>query len=125
MFLKEIYRILKPGGYIVLSTNNLAAAHWIVMFILGIQPPTATVSDEMQVKDFNNVPGERLHHRLFTLRGLERVFRYFGFKVEKSIGTYYPPFPLWVSRVLCKIDKYHASCITIKARKPITKEIPF
>ena len=120
-FLKEIYRILKPGEYLIISTNNLASLHWIVMFILGIQPPTADVSDEMNaIRAFGSYKGERMHRRLFTLRGLTKVLRYYGFETEKEVGSYYFPFPVWLARILCWIDKWHATCITVKARKPTT-----
>jgi 2-polyprenyl-3-methyl-5-hydroxy-6-metoxy-1,4-benzoquinol methylase len=116
-FLKECYRILKPGGYLIISTTNLSSWHWIVLLILGLQPPGACISDEMQTREFNNYTEERLHRRLFTFRGLERVLKYFGFKIENSVGTYWMLVPLSIGRVLCKLDKHHSSCITIKARK--------
>ena len=111
LLLKEIFRVLKPSGYAIISTNNLAAAHWIILFILGKQPPTACIGDEMY--------GEgKMHRRLFTMPGLVQAVKYFGFEVEKVVGTYYFPFPILVARALCKVDGRHATCITVKARKP-------
>lgn len=37
-FISEIYRILKPGGYAVISTENLSSWHNIFALILGWQP---------------------------------------------------------------------------------------
>ena len=116
--IKEMYRILKPGGYGVISTNNLAASHWIIMFILGINPPTACESDEMCGQMYGEYHGERLHHRLFMLPGLLRVLRFYGFEIEKSVGTYWFPLPIWLARIACRIDKVHASCLVVKVRKP-------
>lgn len=113
LLLKEIRRVLKPRGYAIISTNNLAALHWIVLLMLGKQPPTACISDEMY-------GDTRMHRRLFTMPGLVAAVRYFGFKAEKAVGTYYFPFPVPIARLLCKVDKRHASCITLKVRKPCT-----
>ncbi|MFC1907642.1 class I SAM-dependent methyltransferase [Chloroflexota bacterium] len=38
-FIKEIHRLLKPGGYAVISTPNLAAWTSIVFLLLGWQNP--------------------------------------------------------------------------------------
>ena len=113
LLLKEIYRVLKPGGYTIISTNNLAAAHWIILFMLGKQPPTACVGDEMYGTG-------KMHRRLFTMPGLVTAIKYFGFEIEQVIGTYYFPLPVPIARMLCKIDSRHANCITVKARKSIT-----
>lgn len=47
LFIKEIYRILKKGGYAIISTPNLAGLHNIVSLILGKQPFPAHVSNEI------------------------------------------------------------------------------
>ncbi len=117
MFIKEIYRVLKPNGYAIISTNNLASAHWIIMFALGIQPPGIYESDEMRALEFGEYAGERLHYRMFMLSGLTRVLRFYGFKIEKTVGSYWFPLPVVLGRILCKIDKNHAACITVKVRK--------
>lgn len=46
MFLKEVHRVLKLGGYFIVSTCNLAAFHNIFFLLRGRQPPSADVSDE-------------------------------------------------------------------------------
>lgn len=38
LFIKEIYRVLKQGGYAIISTNNLASFHNIASLLLGKQP---------------------------------------------------------------------------------------
>src|SRR5262249_52746004 len=48
-FLREIRRLLRPGGYAVVSTNNLSSWHNIVSLVLGWQPMPCNVSDEVSV----------------------------------------------------------------------------
>src|SRR3712207_5135102 len=45
-FMREIRRILRPGGYAVVSTNNLASLHNIASLVAGYQPPPCHVSNE-------------------------------------------------------------------------------
>ena len=44
-FLKEVYRNLKVGGYVVVATPNLAAWLHIFFLIFGKQPTIAELSD--------------------------------------------------------------------------------
>ena len=123
-FIKEIYRILKLGGYAIITTPNLAAIHNILFLLLGKQPPTASVSDEFLVGTW--YPGDKCldpielqpsHRRVFTLSALKGLLEYHGFRIERSIGTEFFPLPTLLARVMCLIDKRHATHITIKARK--------
>ncbi len=47
-FIKEVYRILRPGGVCICSTPNLASFHNIFCLILGYQPFTSHVSDKKE-----------------------------------------------------------------------------
>lgn len=113
-FLREIHRVLKQDGYVVLSTPNLASLHIIAFLLIGKQPPVACVSDE----DWPGaMEGQPLHRRIFTLSGLRTALGIHGFKVERVVGSSYYPLPAPLSRVMCLIDRGHAACITVKARK--------
>jgi methionine biosynthesis protein MetW len=123
-FLREIWRVLKPGGHAVIATENLAAWHCIACLLLGLQPYTAHVSDEaFGIGTW--YPGERrinkniepLHRRLFTLRALRELLSYHGFRVDKSSCTGLFPFPVPLARLLAKLDKLHTNTIGIRARK--------
>ncbi len=41
-FVKEIFRVLKPGGYCVIGTDNLASWHNIVSLMFGWMPMAST-----------------------------------------------------------------------------------
>ena len=123
LFLKEIYRVLKPGGYAVISTPNLAGWHSIASLFLGWQPFPAEISDEIRAgnplvsqKRRSGYTHPR-HHRVPTYRGLKELFQYHGFRVEKIVGIGYHPFPVKIGRVLSRLDPRHSVCLTIKARK--------
>jgi SAM-dependent methyltransferase len=124
-FIKEIYRILTDGGYAVISTPNLAAGQNIVSLLLGQQPLSANVSDEVPhagtwLHDRNgalNKDPEISHRRLFTLGALKDLMQYHGFTVEARAGSGFFPFPAVLARLLCLIDRWHAIIITVKIRK--------
>lgn len=123
-FVAEIFRVLKPGGYAVTSTENLAAWHNVGSLVLGWQPFSLT-----------NVSGRRLglgnplaphrhdswmypeswqHRRVFAHRGLIELFEAHGFLVERVLGAGYYPLP----RRLARFDSRHASFLALKARRP-------
>lgn len=127
LFIKEIYRVLRPEGYAVISTPNLASLPTILYLLLGMQPWDASVSDEVVVGSWHPLKQPKLHttfpvgmvghRRLFTIPALVGLFQYYGFKIEKAIGSGYYPLPYPLSKCACSIDKKHAVYITIKARK--------
>jgi SAM-dependent methyltransferase len=121
-FLGEIYRILKKGGYAIISTEN--ASSWCNIFASimgwqifsltnfsskkqGIGNPFALHRDgEVHLDSWN-------HIRIYNIRGLKEYFEAFGFKVEKIRGAGY--FPLLC--MLGDIDKTHCHFMTFKVRK--------
>ncbi|RLG00921.1 MAG: class I SAM-dependent methyltransferase [Thaumarchaeota archaeon] len=82
-FLKEIYRVLKPTGYAVISTPNLAAWHNRLYLLFGKQPEPCKVSEEMYPE--MEKPG---HLRIFTARELVKLLKFHGFTIEKVIKTF-------------------------------------
>jgi len=121
-FVSEIYRVLKPGGYAIISTEN--ASSWCNIFASlmgwqifsltnfsskkqGIGNPLALHRDDMiKLKSWNHV-------RVYNLKGLEEYFKAYGFGVEKIRGAGYFPFPSsWGN-----FDKIHSHFITFKIRK--------
>ena len=120
-FVKEIYRILKPNGYVIVSTPNLASWHNIFALSVGRQPfPSDICSDPSIGKLFalSKRNSEPLSHlRIFTYYGLKELFENYGFKVRKIVGAGYYPFLGVVSKFLSHIDKKHSVYLTMKAMK--------
>jgi len=122
-FLKEIYRILKPGGYVVISTENLASWDNIFALLLGYVPFSMEF-DECLVKIGNPLSPHQMefrsdyqcpHVRILTYKGLIELMKLVGFRIEKVIGSGH----ILVIDLFEKLDKRHCRFITIKARKEL------
>jgi ubiquinone/menaquinone biosynthesis C-methylase UbiE len=123
-FLDEISRVLKPGGYSIISTENASSWHNIAASILGWQIFSLTnitmkrsgVGNPLALYR-NVVPDQHLsswvHARIYNFRGLKELLELFDMSVEKIVGAGYHPFPASFGR----IDPRHAHFMTFKARK--------
>ena len=123
LFISEIFRLLKPNGYMIISTENLASWHTLFSLALGFMPFSLT-NVTLKTADLGNpfAPhnGEEfyetvswLHKTVFTTKGLVHFFALHGFKVNKIMGAGYYPF----GELFSKLDPYHSAFITIKATK--------
>lgn len=127
-FVKEIKRTLKPGGYAVICTENLASWHNIFSLVFGWQPFSLTNVCEKRFQIGNPLaihydiapsnPQSWQHNRVFTYRGLKEIFTVHGFVVERIEGSGYYPLP----NRLSKLDPRHAAFLTLKIRKAGTTE---
>ena len=82
--LSEIWRVLKPGGVLVLSTENLASWHNVFALLLGWQPFSLTNISEHHIGIGNplslhrgekGIPKPSQHLRIFTVRGLIELLK--------------------------------------------------
>lgn len=123
IFAKEIYRVLKPGGYAVISTENLSAWFNILALTLGFRAFSQDLSSLYQVGNplspYNSQEHREgwTHLRIFTYFGIKDFFKTHGFKIEKILTAGYYPLPYPIERIFSKIDPIHGHFITIKIRK--------
>lgn len=122
-FMEEIYRVLKPGGYVILSTENLSSWHNLFALLLGWQAFSQHISTKKNIgnplKLNLEVGGKNYdcHIKIFTPRGLTELAQLNKLKVENLYGAGYYPFGGFISKLLSKLDPTHSAFIGIKARK--------
>lgn len=71
-FLEEVRRMLKPKGYLLISTPNLASLGRRLMLLLGLSPIIEVSPNEI------DSPG---HIRYFTFKTLKRLLGKHGFEI--------------------------------------------
>lgn len=122
MFVQESHRVLRPGGYLVVSTENLASWHNIFALLLGWQAFSLTnvsrYSPGLGNPMANLRGGEPLdagweHLRIFSYRGLRELAEAHGFQSVSVRGAGYYPFPARVGRA----DPRHAAFIVARGQK--------
>lgn len=116
--LDEAWRVLRPGGSLLLSTPNLAAWYNRVLLAFGIQP----LFTEVSLRGIYGRPGSEVvgHLRVFTRRALKGLLRSIGFVAIEIRGAPYHdvPGPLKpLDRLLCHTPSL-ASNLLASARKP-------
>ena len=124
-FLREVHRLIKPGGYAVLSTNNLASWHNVISLVFGMQPPPMHVSSEVIVGNrldpYRNTrfgSREDSHLRIFSFQALADLCRHHGFRIDALRTTGYYPFPPALARVLTSIDRRHGVFLIARLARP-------
>jgi SAM-dependent methyltransferase len=124
VFVAEIARVLAPGGYAVVSTENLASWHNVFALVLGWQPFSLSNVSSVRMGLGNpaavhhgeqwEYPESWQHRRVFAYRGLVELFAAHGLVVETVRGAGYYPLPRRVAR----FDPRHAAFLALRARKP-------
>jgi methionine biosynthesis protein MetW len=113
-FLREMRRVLRPDGYAIVCTNNLASWHNVASLIVGAQPTPCQVSDEavvgVPVSEWEGRRGSgHAHLRIFTGKALSALSEYHGLQTERALGVGYYPVPTRIARPLARWDPRHAA----------------
>jgi len=124
-FSTEIFRVLKPGGYAIVSTENLASWHNIFSLVFGYQPFSLTNISKRNIGnplalhhgEEPTVPISFGHIKIFAYEALIELFKLSGFTIEKVVGSGYYPLPRGVGQFISRFDPRHAAFLTVKVRK--------
>lgn len=122
-FLSESRRILRPGGTLLISTENGSSWHNVVAAVMGWQIFSATNISRLQEGTGNPLALHRgrrpiaswTHRTILNFQGLRELVELHGLRVTDLRGAGYYPLPAGVGR----IDPRHAHFITARAVKPV------
>jgi 2-polyprenyl-3-methyl-5-hydroxy-6-metoxy-1,4-benzoquinol methylase len=125
LFLRELRRVLRHDGHLVVSTPNLCAWFNRVLVPLGVQPIFYESSTESTMvgagilRRFKRGDRPVGHVRLFTLRALSDLLERAGFEIVKAHGSVFdegvPPRLLPVDRAFA-LRPSLASLLVVLAR---------
>lgn len=123
-FISEIKRVLKKGGYAIISTENGSSWHNIFASILGWQIFSLSNVSIKQGGIGNPLSLHRsekisqsisswVHKTIFNYCGLKEILEVYDFRVVSYLGSGYHPFFPYFGR----IDVRHAHYLSIKVIK--------
>jgi SAM-dependent methyltransferase len=117
-FFTEVNRILKPGGYAVISTPNLSSLHSIAFILVGWQPTILHLTDTQVGNPLRGTQIEQPgHNKAFNISSLHDLADIHGFKTEKIIGFGFHFLPMTLQKALSKPFGRWAVFLTTKIRK--------
>ena len=130
-FIHEIFRVITPGGYTIITTPNLQAWYNRILFFFGMQPVFMEFSTENKMvgagilRHLKNDETPVGHIRVFTLRAITDLLNREGFEIVKVRSAAFDAgLPKW----LLPLDKLFArlpslgSNLVILAQKPVMSD---
>jgi len=122
LFVSEVRRILVPGGYAIISSENGSAWHnvfaaamgWQIFSLTNVSTKAGAVGNPLALHtDGSPVSASWTHKTIFNYRGFKEIFEVHGFNAVRIQGSGYHPLPAAVG----KLDPRHSHFITALARR--------
>lgn len=122
LLLREINRILKPDGYVIISTNNISSWTNIIALLFGKQPFPNHPSDEILTgrflsKDEKLPVASFAHRRIFSFPALASILKYHHFEIIEKKGSCFYPFWGFLEKFFSSIFPIYSAYIIMKAKK--------
>lgn len=109
--LSEAYRVLRPGGHLVISVPNLASLHNRILLAMGQQPTSIRTLGP--------------HVRGYTLGELVNLLQMDGgFIVERKLGVGFYPLPAGIATPIARMWSGGSHTPVVLARKTKSMEVP-
>jgi len=124
--LQEMYRVLRPGGHVLINVPNQGALVYVLMLLFTLNPPMNMVSNfyyglgnplsKNRFKKSAEYGSQGYGHlRLFATRAMNDLLKVHGFKVEYNHGgTWGLPF---LGKFLAGVFPYWGVCTIVYAKK--------
>ncbi len=121
-FASEIHRVLKPGWYAIISTENWSSwcnifasiMWWQIFSLTNLSSKKAWIWNPFALHWGEDIElSSWTHKTIFNYRWLKEFFEAHWFKVEKIKWAWYFPLP----SILGVFDVRHSHFITIKVKK--------
>jgi SAM-dependent methyltransferase len=119
--LREIWRVLRPKGHLIVSTPNLACLPNRVLLACGLQPLFTEVSEELVLGRGARLLGQGTspvgHLRVYTLRGLLEILKLHDFQPTIIRGAAFSDDRLGIlQRALSRVPSL-AMILVVQAQK--------
>ena len=122
IFIKEINRILKPNGLVILTTPNLLAWYNRILVLFGSLPIHYEISKNKKYGRFKYISkGEVVGHiRVFSTKALKEMLEDNSFKILQIKGLRFIYSPWWLSffdNIFKKIPSFASTFLIVGKKK--------